>query len=84
MASQVQESFDTPVKPVLTPVTGPAVACGDCRYHVSGATTAAAWCRLKRADAYGQPVTQAQTACADFASWPESSPVPAFLAAMRL
>jgi hypothetical protein len=85
MATQAFDSSETQAeRPVLKPVPAAAQVCGDCRHHVPGATSAGCWCRLTREGLYGQPVTPELTACADFAGWPEGSPVPAFLAAMRL
>jgi hypothetical protein len=68
----------------LAPVAAAKPVCSECRHHVPGATSPACWCKLPRAAQSGQPVSARQPACPDFASWPEGSPVPAFLAAMRL
>jgi hypothetical protein len=68
---------------VMRAVRRTAVACGDCRHHVPQATGPGSWCGLRGARSYEEPVEARQMACRAFEAWPESSPVPAFLAAMR-
>jgi hypothetical protein len=60
----------------------PETICGDCRYHIPRATASGSWCAMTTAGQYDQPVVPGQAACEDFATWPEGSPAPAFLAAM--
>jgi hypothetical protein len=68
---------------VMRAVKAPAVVCGDCRHHIPQATGPAAWCGLRSAERFDQQVEPGQRGCEDFTTWPEGSPVPAFLAAMR-
>ena len=68
---------------VMRAVKKTAVVCGDCRYHVPQATGPGSWCGLRGARSYEEPVEARQMACRVFEGWPEGSPVPAFLAAMR-
>ncbi len=74
--------YETTGPAVLSPVTAPEPRCGDCRYHMPQATQPGCWCTLPTARLFAQPVTPVQAACGDFSTWPEGSPVPAFIAAM--
>ena len=67
---------------VMRAVTAPAEVCGDCRYHMPQATQPERWCALPTAMLHDQQVDPGRQACQDFTTWPEGSPVPAFLAAM--
>jgi hypothetical protein len=81
MATNVQ--YETTTSPaVMRPVKMAEPVCGECRYHMPRATQPGRWCTLSTAGLFAQPVTPNQTACKDFATWPEGSPAPAFLAAM--
>ena len=75
-------SVETVQAPKMVPVALEAPVCGECRYHMPRATDPGSWCTLPAAKLSAQPVTAGQTACDDFATWPEGSPVPAFLVAM--
>jgi hypothetical protein len=85
MASTVKRKTRPAAVPVVmrAVVRPPATVCGDCRHHIPRATAAGSWCGLRGVRSYGEPVELRQMACRDFAGWPEGSPVPAFLAAMR-
>ena len=81
MAHDVQP--DAAIRPVLTQVPSPATVCGECRHHMPRATSDGSWCALASASFFRRPVIPRQTACNDFAAWPEGSSAPAFLSAMR-
>lgn len=86
MAVQVRRETEQPAEPVLVmravePVVQPL--CGDCRFHIPYATKPGGWCACEGAELRWQQVETGRAVCADFADWPEGSPVPAFLAAMR-
>jgi hypothetical protein len=71
------------VSAVMRAVQTPAVACGECIYHIPHATKPDGWCACKGSKQRWQPVEASRRVCQDFAVWPEGSPVPAYLAAMR-
>ena len=68
---------------VMRAVKRAAVVCGDCRYHVPQATGPSSWCGRRGVRSYEEQVEARQMACRAFEAWPEDSPVPAFLDAMR-
>jgi hypothetical protein len=81
MATRVEYETSTR-SAVMRPVKATKPVCGECRYHMPQATQPGCWCTQSAANLFAQPVTPNQAACKDFATWPEGSPVPAFLAAM--
>ena len=86
MAVQVRREMEQPAEPalVLRAVEPEAQAlCGDCKFHVPYATKPGGWCACASAELHLQSVRTSRAVCEDFSSWPEGSPVPAFLAAMR-
>jgi len=84
MANTVKHEAQRTVPPVvMRAVMRSVTACGDCRHHIPLATERGCWCGLRGARSYGEPVEATQMACRAFEAWPEGSPAPAFLAAMR-
>ncbi len=81
MTRQVDRETAGPV--VMRPVEAQAAVCDECAYHVPHATRPGGWCACAAADLRWKPVAAGGAACRDFATWPEGSLAPAFLAAMR-
>lgn len=85
MAVQVRREAEQAAEPAVAMrvVQSVAAECGDCRFHVPHATKPGGWCACEGAELRWRHVETGRAACEDFAGWPEGSPVPAFLAAMR-
>jgi hypothetical protein len=81
-AREIQRQATEPAV-VMREVKAPAALCGECAYHMPHATRPGGWCAKADADLRWQPVSAQREACGGFATWPEGSAAPAFLAAMR-
>jgi hypothetical protein len=85
MATQVRREAQRSAEPavVMRAVKAPATVCGECAYHVPHATRPDGWCACQDAKLRWQSVDAGGKVCENFATWPEGSRAPAFLAAMR-
>jgi hypothetical protein len=81
---QMETTYEPKAPAIVRPVGMPEMQCGECMYHIPHATRPGGWCASKQPELSWQPVDPKRTACAAATAWPEGSPAPAFIAAMRL